>query len=139
MCPALFRNTSTELRCGPRSRVQRRSLGWPWGYSCSLPGVVIRSRSDGTAAKYRLVLHEVQSTTGEDRAVGDQQVFGDASIGDHNKELVAHPNREEWAIGPRPGPQGSLGVATKDSVAKQWAGRKRMPIFVYEVSPEDEG
>jgi hypothetical protein len=46
----------------------------------NLPRVVVRGRGDGTATKYRLVLHEVQPTTGEDRAIGDQQVLGDPSV-----------------------------------------------------------
>jgi hypothetical protein len=50
--------------------------------------------------KYRLTLDEILLTTGKDCAVGDQQVLGSACIRNHNKELVAHPEREEWPIGP---------------------------------------
>jgi hypothetical protein len=89
--------------------------------------------------KYRLVLHEVQPTTGEDRAVGDQQVLGDASVRDDDKELVAHPDREDWAISPRPSPESALWVTTEESVAEEWTGWNRVPIFVHDVSPEDEG
>ena len=103
------------------------------------PRVVVRRCGDGPTAEYRLVLHEVQSATGEDRAVGDQQVLGNASIRNHDKELIAHPDREEWSISLSPGAQSALGVPTEEGVAKQWSGRNGMAILVFEVSPEDEG
>ena len=65
-----------------------------------LPCVIIRGCGNGAATKYRLILHEILPTTGEDRAVGNQQVLGNARIRDYNKQLVAHPDREEWPICP---------------------------------------
>jgi hypothetical protein len=63
-----------------------------------LPRVIICGGGDGAATKYRLVLHEILPTAGEDRAVGNQYVLGDARIRDYNKQLVAHPEREDWPI-----------------------------------------
>ena len=55
------------------------------------PRIIICGRGDGAATKYRLVLHEILPTTGEDRAVGNQYILGDARIRDYDKQLVAHP------------------------------------------------
>ena len=103
------------------------------------PRIVVRCCGDGPTTKYRLVLHEVQSSTGEDRAVGNQQVLGNASIRNHDKELIAHPDRDEWPIRLSPGAQSALGVPTEDSVTKRWSGRNGVAILVFDVSPEDEG
>ena len=94
---------SEHLRSNPAilSPISRTSLTWPrTSLSCNIPFVIICSYSDATATKYRLTLDEILFTTGKDCAVGDQQVFGNAGIRDHNKELVAHPEREEWPIRP---------------------------------------
>jgi len=69
-------------------------MGRQASLSRSLPRVVVRGRGDGTAAKYRLIFHEIWLATGEDRAIGDQQVLGNARIRNHDEELVAHPDRE---------------------------------------------
>jgi hypothetical protein len=95
-----------QLRGNPAmlSPIDRTSFAWPrTSLRCSLPLVIIRGRGDGAATKYRLTLDEILLATGEDGAIGNQQVLGDARIRNYNKQLIAHPDREEWPISPRPG------------------------------------
>jgi hypothetical protein len=80
-----------ELRSNPAmlSPINRTSSTWSLDIAGSLPLVTIRGRGDGAATKYRLTLHEILLATREDRAVGNQQVLGNARIRNYNKQLVA--------------------------------------------------
>ena len=90
-----------HLRSNPAilSPINRTLLAWSrTSLSRNLPLVIICGYSDATATKYCLTLDEILLTTGKDCTVGDQQVLGNARIRNYDKELVAHPEREEWSI-----------------------------------------
>ena len=89
------------LRCC-RLSIERHLPGPLTSLLRNIPLVTIRGRGDAAATKYRLALHEILLAAREDRAVGNEQVLGNARIRNYNKQLVAHPDREKWPISPRP-------------------------------------
>ncbi len=67
---------------------------------CNLPFIIIWGYSDAAATKYRLTFNEILHATREDCTVGDHQILGNACVRNYNKELVAHPEREERPVSP---------------------------------------
>ena len=63
-CIAILRCCLLETECHPSAVSDVVTLG--------LPCVIICGRGDGTATKYRLILHEILPSTGEDCTVRDQ-------------------------------------------------------------------
>ena len=88
----------------PVDRSYKTSFSWPRSSPlCNLPLVIIRGCGDGATTKYRLALDKILFATREDGTVGNQQVLGNAGIRNYNEQLIAHPDREERPISPRPG------------------------------------
>ena len=102
-----------------------------------VPFVVIRSCGDRSSVKDNLVFHEILLTRGEDSSICHEQIPCDLSVRDHDKELISHPDGEQWPIFLCPRVKCTFGILAKESIAGEWTGRDRVSIFVDDIPAEE--